>query len=378
MGQLIDVRLNMSAAEETAAARSVAEDFRSQVLEASKTHEPLRIRGGGSKDWYGSAKEGRVLDTRSYRGIVSYDAAELVVTARCGTPLAEVEELLASNDQMLPFEPPHFGPDATFGGCIAAGISGPRRANAGAVRDFVLGASVMTGRGDILKFGGEVMKNVAGYDVARLMAGSLGCLGLLMDISVKVLPRPVASVTLRFDVSLSDAIRNLNEWGGKALPISASAWQDGILTIRLEGAVSGVRSACAQLGGVPMDEPAAEFFWRSIKEQTSQFFDGRSSQATLWRISVPSTTEASALPEYQRQLIEWGGSQRWLLSEDGDISVRKAAVRAYGHATQFRNPTPGSSVFTAISAPLMDIHKRLKAAFDPAGVFNPGRMFAEM
>ena len=227
--------------------------FADAIRHASEARTPLRLRGGGSKDFYGQRLDGEVLDTRAYRGIVDYDPTELVITARCGTPLAEIESALADKGQLLAFEPPHFGDAATLGGCIAAGLSGPRRAAAGAVRDFVLGATLMNARGEVLRFGGRVMKNVAGYDVSRLLAGSLGTLGLIVDISLKVLPNPPAEATLSFEMEQATALRKLNEWAGKPLPISASAWRGGTLGVRLSGAAA--RSACASPARRPRSRP---------------------------------------------------------------------------------------------------------------------------
>ncbi|SOF01916.1 glycolate oxidase FAD binding subunit [Burkholderia sp. OK233] len=357
---------------------SVQDHFRVKIEEAYAHGHRLCIRGGGSKDWYGAARTGEVLDTRAYRGVVAYDPAELVITARSGTPLAEIEQLLSSHQQMLAFEPPHFGPGATFGGCIATGLAGPRRMSAGAVRDFLLGASILTGRGELLRFGGQVMKNVAGYDVARLMAGSLGTLGLLMDISVKVLPKPPASATLRQEMDACDAVRKLNEWAGRPLPITASSWHAGVLTFRLEGATAALRAACATMGGDTMDDPAAAMYWHLLREQNIAFFQKAPVGAALWRLCVPSTTEPALLRDVDSQLIEWGGSQRWLFAAEDDDSLRRGAVAAGGHATQFRYARTGIDVFTALSAPVAGIHKRLKTAFDPAGVFNHGRMFVGM
>ncbi|CAN7618048.1 glycolate oxidase subunit GlcE [Caballeronia sp. 15715] len=356
----------------------VQEQFREKIEDAYAHGHRLCIRGGGSKDWYGAATTGEVLDTRAYRGVVAYDPAELVITARSGTPLAEIEQLLSARQQMLAFEPPHFGPGATFGGCIATGLSGPRRMSVGAIRDFLLGASILTGRGEFLQFGGQVMKNVAGYDVARLMAGSLGTLGLLLDISVKVLPIPPASATLRQEMGARNAVRKLNEWAGQPLPITASAWHAGMLTIRLEGATAAVRTACSTLGGESMQNPAAAMYWQSLREQSAAFFQKAPAGAALWRLCVPSTTEPALLRDADSQLIEWGGSQRWLFASADDDALRQAAVAAGGHATQFRYAKNGIDVFTALSAPVAGIHKRLKTAFDPAGVFNHGRMFVGM
>src|SRR5215467_2821470 len=232
-----------------------------KVREAARSKRALRVRGGGTKDFYGQALEGEILDTRAWTGIVAYEPSELVITARCGTRLAELESAMREHGQMLAFEPPHFGEAATLGGAVAAGLSGPGRQSAGALRDFVLGARIMDGRGDVLAFGGQVMKNVAGYDVSRLMAGSLGTLGIVLEVSLKALPLPVAETTLRLELPESRAIEQLNRWGGKPLPISASAWNDGAVTIRLSGAAAAVNEACAKIGGVKVEDEKARGFW---------------------------------------------------------------------------------------------------------------------
>ena len=343
------------------------DSFRDQILGG----RPLRIRGGGSKDWYGQAFDGDVLDTRAWRGIVDYEPTELVITARCGTPLAEIEAALAERNQMLAFEPPHFGPGATFGGAVASGLSGPRRASSGALRDFVLGAVLMDGRGEVLTFGGQVMKNVAGYDVSRLLAGSLGTLGLMLQISVKVLPQPLREATLRFAMSEIDALSRLNEWGGQPLPISASCWHDGVLTLRLSGAPAAVEATERTLGGEQVADGAA--FWQSLREQRHAFFAGADS---LWRLSLPSA--ASAILLGGEQLIEWGGAQRWLAASvdaAGAARIRRTVGAAGGHATLFRGGDKQVGVFEPLAPAVARIHERLKASFDPAQVFNPGRMY---
>ena len=344
------------------------EHFRDQVRTAAANKTALRIRGGGTKDWYGGRLEGEILDTRGHAGIVDYEPTELVITARCGTPLAEIEAVLAERNQMLAFEPPHFGDNATIGGAIAAGLSGPRRANSGGVRDFVLGAKLMDGRGEVLNFGGQVMKNVAGYDVSRLLAGSLGTLGLLLEMSVKVLPRAFAETTLQFAMSEIDAIRNLNEWGGQPLPVSGSCWHDGVLALRLSGARAAVDAAVKSLGGQVM--PDADAFWAGVREQHHAFFDGDS---PLWRLSVPSTTGALVLGG--EQLIEWGGAQRWLRAGlDAGDTIRRTAAAAGGHATLFRGGDKAAGVFQPLAPAVARIHERLKTAFDPSHIFNRGRM----
>ncbi len=344
------------------------ETFREQVRAAAANAGKLRIRGGGSKDWYGQSFEGEILDTREHRGIVDYEPTELVITARCGTPLAEIEAVLAEQNQMLAFEPPHFGDSATFGGAIAAGLSGPRRASSGALRDFVLGAQLLDGKGDLLRFGGQVMKNVAGYDVSRLLAGSLGTLGLITEASVKVLPRPFAETTLRFEIGEIEAIRKLNEWGGQPLPLSASSWHAGVLALRLSGAQAAVDAAVRSLGGQVMPDCAA--FWAGVREQRHAFFEG---DLPLWRLSVPPTTGAIVLRG--EQLIEWGGAQRWLRAGSEDLESIRATVKAAGgHATLFRGGDKHVGVFQPLAPAVARIHERLKASFDPAHIFNPGRM----
>ena len=346
--------------------QNIIEHFKERVREG----RPLRIRGGGTKDWYGQRLEGDVLDTREYAGIVDYEPTELVITARCGTLLSDVEAALAERGQMLAFEPPHFGAGATIGGAIASGLSGPRRANSGAVRDFVLGCTLLDGKGDVLRFGGQVMKNVAGYDVSRLLAGSLGTLGLLLDVSVKVLPRAPREATLVFDgVNEIDAIRSLNEWAGQPLPVSASCWHDGVLALRLSGANAAVDAAIRSLGGDVMPDCAR--FWESLREQRHAFFDG---DMPLWRLSVPSTV--GAIVPGSPQLIEWGGAQRWLRAPADAAERIRATVRACGgHATLFRGGDKSVGVFEPLAPAIGRIHERLKAGFDPAGIFNPGRMF---
>jgi glycolate oxidase FAD binding subunit len=354
--------------------QQILEQFQSQVRAAAADKRALRIRGGGTKDWYGQAFDGEVLDTRAYAGIVDYEPTELVITARCGTPLSEIEAALAERKQMLAFEPPYFGDGATLGGTIAAGLSGPRRASSGALRDFVLGAKLLDGKGEVLTFGGQVMKNVAGYDVSRLLAGSMGTLGLLLEVSVKVLPVAYREATLRFAMNEVDAIRKLNEWAGQPLPISGSCWHDGVLALRLSGAQAAVDAALRSLGGAHGGElmPDCDRFWASLREQRHAFFDG---DAPVWRLSVPSTFGAIDLGP---QLIEWGGAQRWLRA-DGDAAtaqrIRVTATACGGHATLFRGGDKSAGVFQPLAPAIARIHERLKAGFDPSNIFNPGRMY---
>jgi glycolate oxidase FAD binding subunit len=348
-----------------------------RVRAASAARTPLRIRAGGTKDFYGNSVQGELLDPRIVAGIVDYEPTELVVTARAGTTLTELEQLLAENGQMLAFEPPHFGPTATVGGCVASGLSGPRRASFGStyggVRDFILGARLIDGRGELLSFGGTVMKNVAGYDVSRLLAGSMGILGVIVEVSLKVLPRPITHHTLTFEMSAEAAVDKLNEWFGQPLPLSASVWHEGLLYLRVAGAVAAVSAARRHLGGVDFENSQADAFWHSIREQTHPFFAG---DLPLWRVAVPST--AAALPVQCPQLIEWGGALRWLRTDQSTEQVREVATQAGGHATLFRGGDRSKGVFTPLAPTLATIHRRLKAQFDPAGIFNPGRMYLDL
>ena len=351
--------------------------FAETIRAAAARNSPLLLRGGGTKDFYGQVLQGEVLDTRTCTGITAYDPSELVITARCGTRLAEIEAVMSEKKQMLAFEPPHFGSETSLGGMVAAGLSGPRRQAAGALRDFVLGVKIMDGRGDALSFGGQVMKNVAGYDVSRLIAGSLGTLGLILEASLKALPVPVTVATVKLELPEDKAIETLNKWGGKPLPISASAWTGGELGLRLSGAGAAVKAARGKIGGGLIDAAQAEHFWAGIREQTDPFFGSPvENAAPLWRISVPSTTPPLKLNG--EQLIEWGGALRWLFSHADARTIREAARRAGGHATLFRGGDKSAGVFQPLSPVLMKIHRELKRELDPHGIFNRGRMYPDL
>ncbi|WP_028311103.1 glycolate oxidase subunit GlcE [Derxia gummosa] len=399
----------------------IIEGWRARVLDAGRTGRALVLRGGGSKDFYGgvpvadargagqsgASAEADLLDTRLYAGVVAYEPTELYVTARCGTPLAELEALLGEKGQMFAFEPPHFGAGATVGGMFAAGLSGPRRPSAGALRDYVLGLRLLDGQGRLLNFGGQVMKNVAGYDVSRMLAGSLGVLGIVTEVTLKLLPRPVEEATLRFELGEDAALAVLNRWGGQPLPISASAWEGGVLTVRLSGQRAAVRAAREQLGGERVDD--ADAFWAALREQTAPFFRPLAAGEALWRLSLPTTapafraggaavaasaagtaSDAGLLPlppaalqalASAPQLVEWGGGQRWLHAPaEAGPALRAAASALGGHATLFRgtDAARAAGVFTHPGAALMRVHAGLKAEFDPARVFNRARLFPEL
>jgi len=352
----------------------LTEQFRQQILAASSA-APLRIRGGGSKDFYGNEPHGEPLETRAHAGVLAYEPTELVITARSGTPLAAIEAVLAEQGQCLAFEPPRFGENGTIGGVVAAGLSGPRRVSAGAVRDFVLGVKILDGAARELNFGGQVMKNVAGYDVSRVMAGSLGTLGLLLEISLKVLPRPVAEATLRFEMGEAAALDKLNRWAGQPLPIVASAWAAGVLTLRLAGARAAIAAAEQTLGGAKVGAGGTAF-WTELRDQRAPFF---ADEQPLWRLSLPSVAPVLNLPG--ASLIEWGGALRWLNSTAPAEEIRAAAARVGGSATLFRaDPALKGAVgaFTALPLPVLNLQRRLKQTFDPHGIFNPGRMYAEL
>jgi len=338
-----------------------------RIADAADRKIPLRIRGGGSKDFYGASPAGDACDVASYAGIVAYEPKELVLTVRAGTALAEIERALAAERQMLPFEPPHFAAGATIGGTVATGLSGPRRPYAGAVRDFVLGTRIVNGKGEDLSFGGRVIKNVAGYDVSRLMAGALGTLGVITEISFKVLPRAPVEATLAFEMPEADAITHMNQWAGQPLPLSATAWEHGRLRVRLSGAETAVAAAKKKLGGEELDGAS---YWHDLREHRLPFF---APGQALWRVSVPQTTQPLSLAA--ATLVEWGGGLRWVCGEVDALAVRSSAERTGGHATLFRGGDKSVGVFHPLKPAVAKIHRRLKSAFDPAGILNPGRMY---
>jgi glycolate oxidase FAD binding subunit len=340
-------------------------------MSATRSGTALRIRGNGTKDWYGQELNGELLDTTAYSGIISYDPTELVITARAGTNLREIGKALAEKKQMLAFEPPRYDGMATIGGIVASGLSGPRRQAVGSVRDFVLGTVLMDGKGETLHFGGQVMKNVAGYDVSRLLTGSLGTLGLILEVSIKVLPRPFAQHSLQFAMSEQEALHQLNLWGGQPLPLSGSCWVDGKLYVRLSGAQAAVDAAIVKMGGA--DLPEADKFWDDVREQSHPFF--ADPQQSLWRLSVPTVAPPLALSG--EQMIEWGGAQRWLKTSTDAAAIRAAATAAGGHATLYKGGDKSVGVFQPLAPAVARIHRNLKQAFDPAGVFNPRRMYTD-
>lgn len=390
--------------------QSVLNAYSDRIRDAAARQKPLRLRGGGTKDFYGQALQGEVLDTRDYSGVLSYEPSELVITVRAGTALAEVEALLAQHGQCLPFEPPHFASgaaQATVGGMVAAGLAGPARASVGNVRDYVLGVRMFNGKGEDLSFGGQVMKNVAGYDVSRLLAGSLGTLGLVTEVSLKVMPVAPAQATLAcLGVSQQDALELLHRWGGQPLPLNASAWvhdttaepaQDA-LYVRLRGAQAAVQAAIAhmqadvramgaQVMHVDDGEIDVDADWRASGEHSLPFFaQAPSDEACLWRLSVPQTTPALEVPRaWGSPYIEWHGAQRWYWAPASAAgAMRHAAHHAGGHATLFRCSAAHGvadksvGVFAPLDSVQLRIQRALKQEFDPAGIFGPGRWYAEL
>src|SRR5579883_1078819 len=343
-----------------------------RIRTAAESLGPLRIRGGGSKDFYGGPLEGEPLDVAALSGVCDYEPTELVITARAGTPLAQIAHVLAERGQMLVFEPPLFGGRATLGGAVAAGLCGPRRAYCGALRDFVLGVEMIDGRGELLRFGGRVIKNVAGFDVSRLLAGSLGTLGLITEVTLKTVPQPRAECTLRLEMDQPGALESMTRWATRPIPPSATTWHEGLLHVRLSGAEAAVRAARERLGGEIVS--GADEYWDAVREQRLDFF---AASQELWRVSLPAPSPP--LPLGGPAVIEWGGSLRWLTGPQDGSALRATATRLGGHATLYRAPAkPAEGPFPPLSAAMRSLHQRLKAVFDPHRIFNRGRLYPDL
>jgi glycolate oxidase FAD binding subunit len=344
-----------------------------QVLNALSNETPLNIQGGGSKNFLGNASLSSALpvDVTMHRGIVDYDPRELVLTARSGTPLSQIEEVLALAGQMLAFEPPHFGEGATLGGTVACGLSGPRRPYSGSARDFVLGCKLINGQGEILQFGGQVMKNVAGYDVSRLMVGAYGTLGIMLEISLKVMPRPAASITVVRKCSSADAIASMSALLSQPYPVDGACYDDECCYIRFSGSAQAVKEARTKISGDVMSEPDA--FWHGLKEHSLPFFQEK---GALYRIVVKPATPP--LPIDGAWLLDWGGAQRWFYSEEDIATIRRQVELAGGQVTVFRGSNQNNNIFQPLSAPVMAIHQKLKTSFDPKNIFNRGRIYTAL
>jgi glycolate oxidase FAD binding subunit len=360
----------------------VLAELSDQVMTARAAQRPLSIRGGATKRFYGEATDledlhsHAVLDMSGLCGVVNYQPSELVITARAGTLLSDIEQVLDQEGQMLAFEPPRLGAASTLGGCVASGLSGPRRMAAGSLRDFVLGAKLLDSTGVVLEFGGEVMKNVAGYDVSRLLAGSMGVFGALVEVSLKVAPKPFEEATLVLQATESEALRHFGRWRTQPLPISATCWEDpgegGRVSVRLSGSGSAVAAGVRQIGGQRLNEDEAQAYWTSLRDQTHAFFQSR----PLWRLALPP--QAGAL-QAGPTLIEWNGGQRWLAADADPVQLRRRVQALGGHATLFRYEykPAGVPVFHPLAAGIMDVSRRLKQEFDPVGIFNPKRLFPD-
>lgn len=350
-----------------------SKELAEQVRRAFDELTPLCITGGGSKISEGRRVEGKPLSVLGHHGIIEHAPSELVITARAGTPLADIESRLAETNQMLAFEPPylddHLDGGATIGGTISCGVSGPRRPYAGAARDVVLGARIINGRGEILNFGGQVMKNVAGYDVSRLMVGAQGTLGILLDVSLKVLPAPECEKTVCLEMSEGDAIQTMNHWAGQPVPLSAACYvpqeKEGLLWLRLSGVESALKAAAEKIGGDDVSQN--QQFWLDLRERKLDFFN---LPGSLWRLSLPPASPALNLPG--SCLIDWGGAQRWLKTQASIEDVQSVATKLGGHATLYH---PQGAQSTPLSSGLCALHQRLKETFDPKNILNPGRLY---
>lgn len=344
-----------------------------RVAKAASKKNPIRIVGGGTKNFYGGPLEGDTLDLHKWSGIISYEPTELVMSVKAGTPLHEVEEALAEQGQELAFEPPRFGKNSTIGGTIISGLSGPARLAKGPVKDYLLGCTLIDGRGQLLHFGGTVMKNVAGYDVSRVLPGSMGTLGLAVDLSIKVMPKAIAQTTIQLEMNMNEAIRQVNEWLSTPLPINASVYLDGTLYIRLRGAQAAISKALEVLNGKTVADKTAARLWNQIRDQEHKFFK---TDGDIWRLSVPPTTPDLALEG--ESLIEWGGGLRWLKPAEGVTTemIRRVTERVGGHATLYLSHdfSGKPDTFHTPQRAMFDLQKRLKEQFDPAGIFNRNRM----
>lgn len=348
----------------------ISQQLQQQIEQAYATNTPLKICGGDSKDFYARKIQGEPINVADHCGIINYEPTELVITARAGTPLSEIENTLSEQGQMLGFEPPHFAASATLGGTIACNLSGPRRPYCGAARDYVLGSTIINGKAEQLHFGGEVMKNVAGYDVSRLMCGALGTLGLLLNVSLKVIPKPEAESTVVLECELQTAIDHMHHWMQQSLPLSATSYADGRLYIRLTSNEASIKAAHKAIGGELTNNNE---YWHQLKEQQHTFF---ATELPLWRLSLASNT--APLNLQGDTLYDWGGALRWLRSDESADKIRHAVEGLGGHASLFKNNSNQLDPFHELGAGIHTMHRQLKQAFDPANILNPGRMYADI
>lgn len=351
--------------------KDISRELQQRVEQARSSKLPLNICGGKTKAFYGETTSGVDLSVAEHSGVINYEPTELVVTVRAGTSLKELEKVLDSENQMFGFEPPAFGNDATIGGTIACNLSGPRRAYSGAARDFVLGCKIINGKAEQLHFGGEVMKNVAGYDVSRLMCGAMGTLGVLLELSIKVLPKPENEITLVHEINVKDSLLKVHQLARQSLPISATCFDENKLYIRLSGSEGAVQAAKKLIGGD--DSTLGHNFWPQLKEQELNHFNN---DKNVWRLSL-----ASNVPELNlrgKTLYEWNGAQRWLVSDEKEHVIRDKVSQHGGHVVCFRQQIKPQHVFHPLDSGLLKLHRQLKKSFDPEGIINPGRMYAEI
>jgi len=352
-----------------------SEDLRSRVEEAHNSHTPLRIIGGDTKRFYGNELVGEPLNTNKHIGIISYEPSELVMTVRSGTPLSAVQKVLAEQGQMLPFEPPVFADGSSIGGVIASGLSGPRRPFTGSVRDYVLGCKILTGNGKVLEFGGQVMKNVAGYDVSRLMAGAMGTLGVLLEISIKLLPKPETEISVYMPLTAQEALDVMNARMAKPLPLSAACYDGETMYLRFSGTESGLNGIERKIAGDRLDN--SEQFWQELNNQQHFFFK---EGVPLWRLSLASGILHLGLPG--QWLFDWGGAQRWLKTYEPADNVRDAVAAEGGHATLFRgnellNNDETVNMFHPLPEGLGRLTRSIKKIFDPHNVLNRHRFYPQ-
>ncbi|MEE9310684.1 MAG: glycolate oxidase subunit GlcE [Cocleimonas sp.] len=348
----------------------ISQILQQQVKEAIASKEPLYIHGGNSKLFYGNKVDAKPLDISQHSGVVSYEPTELCITVQAGTRLRDIVDLLAEHQQILPFEPPMYSENTTIGGAIATGISGPRRAYTGSVRDAILGVQMINGDGDIVNFGGQVMKNVAGYDLSRLMVRSQGTLGVILNVSLRLLPKPTHDVTVGFETSASEAIEYFQNLRTQQLPITATAWFDGQAFIRLSASEATTISSQKRMGLAQAN--TSKTFWQDIRDHKHEFF--KAFDKPLWRLSLP-TAAGNIANSDDKQLIEWGGAQRWLSSNAPSNIIQGMIGKHDAHATLFASTVPDTQIFPELDPLLLKIHKQLKNKMDPHGIFNPNRIY---
>ncbi|MCP3850041.1 MAG: glycolate oxidase subunit GlcE [Gammaproteobacteria bacterium] len=360
-----------------------------QVQTACENSQPLAIQGNGTRSFLIHSGSDQVLSTSLHRGIVNYFPSELTVTVRSGTLLSELNDILAKEGQMLPFEPPHFSNDATIGGVIASGLSGSSRPFSGSVRDYVLGCRIINGRGEILQLGGEVMKNVAGYDLSRLVTGSYGSLAVILEVSLKLLPIPAQQKSFCLELQTMSLNQQVKQFMLAGYPITSACQIEDMAYIRLSGSEKGVDYSYNKIQqDFSQLKPVEDLFWSDLNEQKLPFFD---SSRTLWRLSLPTSFPENKESELEqligpngRQLIDWGGALRWIYSEQSAENIRQFAKSCGGHAQLFYVSDKDKSLLKEmpkqqpLSPVLFKLHQQIKKAIDPHSLFNSGCIYPEL